>query len=124
MPPAERTALQQRLFGVSVDEVRSQTRAFWERREPTQLERAAREPKHKMALTFRWYLGLSSRWANAGEPTRKVDYQVWCGPAMGAFNEWTKGTYLEQWRNRRVVVVARNLLVGACVLTRLHLLRC
>jgi hypothetical protein len=43
---------------------------------------------------------------------------------MGAFNEWTKGTYLEQWRDRRVVVVARNLLHGACVLTRLHLLRC
>ena len=49
-----------------------------------------------MALTFRWYLGLSSRWANAGEPTRQVDYQVWCGPAMGAFNEWTKGSFLEQ----------------------------
>ncbi len=44
-----------------------------------------------MALVFRWYLGQSSRWANAGEPTRKVDYQVWCGPAMGAFNEWTQG---------------------------------
>jgi hypothetical protein len=76
-----------------------------------------------MALLFRWYLGLSSRWANAGEPTRKVDYQVWCGPAMGAFNEWAKGSYLEDWRNRRVVTLARNLLYGACVLTRLHLLR-
>ncbi len=26
-----------------------------------------RDPKHKMALVFRWYLGLSSRWANAGD---------------------------------------------------------
>ena len=48
-----------------------------------------------MALVFRWYLGQSSRWANAGEPTRKLDYQVWCGPAMGAFNEWAKGSFLE-----------------------------
>jgi hypothetical protein len=77
-----------------------------------------------MSLVFRWYLGLSSRWANAGEPGRKVDYQVWCGPAMGAFNEWTRGSYLESWSNRRVVTVARNLLHGACVLSRLHVLRC
>ena len=26
----------------------------------------------------------------------KLDYQVWCGPAMGAFNEWAKGSFLEQ----------------------------
>ena len=56
-----------------------------------------------MALVFRWYLGLSSRWANAGEPTRKVDYQVWCGPAMGAFNEWTKGSFLEHRTAQRRV---------------------
>ena len=66
-----------------------------------------------MALVFRWYLGLSSRWANAGEPTRRLDYQMWCGPAMGAFNEWTKGSFLEQPRNRRVVTVAFNILYGA-----------
>ena len=56
-----------------------------------------------MALVFRWYLGLSSRWANAGEPSRQLDYQVWCGPAMGAFNEWAKGSFLEQPQNRTVV---------------------
>lgn len=124
LPAAERTPLEKNLFRAPVEQIWEQTRDFWQARDPAQVARAEREPKHKMALVFRWYLGLSSRWANAGEPTRKVDYQVWCGPAMGAFNEWTKGTYLGQWRNRRVVVVARNLLHGACVLTRLHLLRC
>ena len=74
------------------------------------MERADRDPRHKMALVFRWYLGLSSHWANSGDPDRRMDYQVWCGPAMGAFNEWVKGTYLEDWHNRRVVAVARNLL--------------
>jgi trans-AT polyketide synthase, acyltransferase and oxidoreductase domains len=53
-----------------------------------------------MALVFRWYLGQSSRWANAGEPTRKLDYQVWRGPSMGAFNEWVKGSCLEPPPNR------------------------
>ena len=81
-------------------------------------ERADKEPRHKMALVFRWYLGQSSRWANSGEASRRIDYQVWCGPAMGAFNEWTKGTYLEDARQRRVVTVALNILYGAAVLAR------
>jgi PfaD family protein len=123
IPATERTQLEKNLLRATIDDIWGQTVTFWRTRDAAQLERAEKEPKHKMSLVFRWYLGLSSRWANAGEPSRKVDYQVWCGPAMGAFNEWTKGTYLEDWRNRRVVTVARNLLYGACVLTRLHMLR-
>ena len=76
-----------------------------------------------MALVFRWYLGLSSRWANAGDPTRTLDYQVWCGPAMGAFNEWARGSYLEHPTNRTVVTVALNLLYGAAVALRQAQLR-
>jgi trans-AT polyketide synthase/acyltransferase/oxidoreductase domain-containing protein len=77
-----------------------------------------------MALVFRWYLGQSSRWANAGEPSRRMDYQIWCGPAMGAFNEWTKGTDLAKPENRRVATVANRLLHGAAVMQRLNMLRC
>ncbi len=77
-----------------------------------------------MALVFRWYLGQSSRWANAGVADRRLDYQVWCGPAMGAFNEWVKGSFLEQPKNRRVVTVALNLMYGAALVQRLNLLRC
>ena len=71
-----------------------------------------------MALVFRWYLGLSSNWANNGIADRRVDYQVWCGPAMGAFNEWTRNSFLEKTHERKVVTVALNLLFGACVLQR------
>jgi len=124
LPVAERAALEKNLFRAPLEEIWAQTRVYFQERDPRQLERAAREPKHRMALVFRWYLGQSSRWANVGEPTRKLDYQVWCGPAMGAFNEWTKGSFLEQARNRRVVTVARNLLYGAAVLMRLNVLRC
>jgi hypothetical protein len=77
-----------------------------------------------MALAFRWYLGLSSHWANSGEPTRKADYQVWCGPAMGAFNDWVKGSFLERAENRQVVTVGMNILYGAAVLLRANALRC
>ena len=76
-----------------------------------------------MALIFRWYLGLSSRWANAGDETRQVDYQVWCGPSMGAFNEWTRGSWLAEPAKRNVVTVALNILYGAAVTTRINNLR-
>jgi trans-AT polyketide synthase/acyltransferase/oxidoreductase domain-containing protein len=81
------------------------------------------DPKHKMALVFRSYLGRSSIWAIQGEPTRRIDYQVWCGPAMGAFNQWVKGSFLEAPANRRTVEVALNLLFGAAVATRANWLR-
>src|SRR5262249_20000793 len=124
IPATERSQLEKNVLRASVAEVWEETERFWRGRDATQLERAAKDGKHRMALVFRWYLGLSSRWANAGEPARKVDYQVWCGPAMGAFNEWTRGSFLEDWDNRRVATVARNLLAGAAFLTRLHFLRC
>jgi len=124
IPAAERVRLEKDLFRAPVEAIWAETRQFWLGRDPKQAQRAETDARHKMALTFRWYLGLSSRWANAGEPTRQVDYQVWCGPAMGAFNEWAKGSFLERPENRRVVTVARNLMHGAAVVARVQMLAC
>jgi trans-AT polyketide synthase/acyltransferase/oxidoreductase domain-containing protein len=74
-------------------------------------------------LVFRSYLGQSSRWAIAGVRDRRPDYQIWCGPAMGAFNAWTEGSFLAEPEHRSVVQVARNLLEGAAVVTRAQQLR-
>ena len=52
-----------------------------------------------------------------------MDYQIWCGPAMGAFNEWTRGSFLEKPENRRAALVAQNLLYGAAQQLRRQLLR-
>ncbi len=123
LPDAERAFLEKNLFRAPLEDIWAKTRDFFLQRDPSQVPRADSDPKHKMALVFRWYLGLSSRWANAGEPSRRLDYQVWCGPAMGAFNEWTKGSFLEHPPNRRVVTVAFNILYGAAVLLRLQTLR-
>jgi PfaD family protein len=122
IPEAERKRLETQIFKAPLSDVWASTRAFFEQRDPTQVTKAEANPKHKMALVFRSYLGQASRWANAGEPTRRVDYQVWCGPAMGAFNEWVKGSELEQPKNRRVADVAKNILLGAAVQTRLNIL--
>jgi len=123
LPPEVRTKLETRLIGASVDAVWRDTQAFWSSRDPGQLERASADPKHKMALVFRWYLGKSSRWAIDGETSRRVDFQIWCGPAMGAFNAWVKGTFLEEPAERTVVQIALNLLEGAVVASRAQHLR-
>ena len=123
IPAAQRQVLERDYFRAPLEQVWEQTRAFFAERDPQQIERAERDPKHKMALVFRSYLGQSSNWANVGEPTRQVDYQVWCGPAIGAFNEWARGTFLEKPAQRDIVTVAMNLLVGAAVLTRAGWLR-
>ena len=43
---------------------------------------------------------------------------MWCGPAIGAFNDWTRGTFLAEPDNRTVVTVAANLMSGAAMLLR------
>lgn len=118
VPASERTQVEKTFFRTTFEDIWNQTREFFLRRDPTQLPKAEADPRHKMSLVFRWYLGLSSRWANAGEPSRQLDYQVWCGPAMGAFNEWVKGSCLDAPQNRTVVAVANNLMYGACVVLR------
>ena len=123
LPAAERARIEKTLFRMSFDDVLARTREYFLKRDPAQWELAERDPKHRLALAFRWYLGHTSVWANRGDDSRRVDYQIWCGPAMGAFNEWTRGSFLENAGERTVATVARNLLFGAAVLTRRHTLR-
>jgi PfaD family protein len=123
IPEPERVQVEKTYFRASFEEIWTITKEFFIRRDATQLPKAEADPKHRMALVFRWYLGLSSRWANSGEPGRQLDYQVWCGPSMGAFNEWAKGSFLEDPRNRTVTAVALNLLYGACGILRRQALR-
>jgi len=119
----ERERVEREVFSLSIDEVWRQTREFWQRRDPREVERAEREPRHRMALVFRWYLGRSSRWAIDGDPERRLDYQIWCGPAMGAFNAWVAGSFLEAPERREAVQIGRNLLEGAAAITRAQQLR-
>lgn len=123
IPPAERQKLEKQVFRASLDEIWQGCVSFFSERDPEQLTRAEGNPKRKMALIFRWYLGLSSRWSNTGEAGRQMDYQIWCGPAMGAFNDWVRGTYLEQAENRRAVDVAHHIMLGTAFLYRLQQLK-
>jgi PfaD family protein len=89
-----------------------QVQAFWSERDPERLRAADRDSSLKLALLFRWYLGLSSRWALGGDATRAADFQIWCGPSMAAFNLWARSTPFERPEGRRVVAVAEALMDG------------
>lgn len=123
LPASERENLETKIFQRSLEEVWVETVAFFKERDPRQIEKAAQDAHYKMALIFRWYLGLSSRWAARAEASRKMDYQVWCGPSMGAFNDWARGTRFEAIENRKVVDVNRTLLEECTYLSRVQMLR-
>ncbi|WP_437688410.1 ACP S-malonyltransferase [Sorangium sp. So ce176] len=108
--PEVRAKIEQRYFRRSFDEVYRETREHLLREDPREIEKADQDPKHKMALVFRWYFGHSQRLAMEGGEGSRVDYQVHCGPALGAFNQWVKGTALSSWRNRHVDEIAQELM--------------
>jgi len=123
IPETDRAKIEKTIFKRNLEDVWAETQQFFQARDPQNLERALRDPHHKMALIFRWYLGLSSRWSVVGEAGREMDYQVWCGPSMGTFNEWVRGTYLEAVENRKVVDVILQILTGTAYLARVRTLK-
>ncbi len=123
IPAGERAQIERDLLRATFEETWAQTAAFFAGRDPAQVTRAEQDPRHRMALVFRTYLGLSSKWPIQGRDDRRIDFQIWCGPSMGAFNEWTRGSFLEAPEGRDTPSVAMNLLFGACVALRLSALR-
>ncbi|WP_157869406.1 PfaD family polyunsaturated fatty acid/polyketide biosynthesis protein, partial [Streptomyces hirsutus] len=74
---------------------------------------AERDPRRRMALVLRWYFADSTRAALDGAKDNTANFQIHCGPAMGAFNRLVEGTALESWRRRDVDAIADLLMTGA-----------
>ncbi|MEC3918595.1 PfaD family polyunsaturated fatty acid/polyketide biosynthesis protein [Nocardia sp. CDC160] len=123
LPAEVRKDLEAKLFRRPLATVWQDCVAFFTERDPAQLVSAEHDPKARMALIFRWYLGLSSGWSIRGDAERVADYQIWCGPAMGAFNSWVAGSRLAAPGNRTVAEIANQIMTGAAYLTRVAQLR-
>lgn len=104
--------IQEKYFRCSFDEIYEEIKNYFTDR-PSEIERAERIPKHKMALIFRWYFRYTTNLALQGSEEHKVDYQIHCGPALGAFNQWVKGTKLENWKNRHIDDIGLKIMHGA-----------
>jgi trans-AT polyketide synthase, acyltransferase and oxidoreductase domains len=72
--------------------------------------------KQEAARAFRAYHHDGFAAALRGDPDRRVDWLVYCGPAMGAANRWLRGTALASWRERRVGDLAQRLMDEAAAL--------
>jgi trans-AT polyketide synthase, acyltransferase and oxidoreductase domains len=96
--------LEQKYFKKTFLEIFEECQKYY----PTvEIEKANINPKYKMSMIFKWYFAYGTRMAMLGEETCKVDYQVPCGKSLGAFNQWIKGSKLENWRNRHVDEIAK-----------------
>jgi len=112
LPAKEKQRVEKQMFKRPLEDVWADTRTYWLDRDPKQVEKADKDPRHKLALTFRWYLGFTSRWARMGEGDRKRDYQIWCGPSMGGYNSWAEHEGVAHLE-RTIASVAAHLLEGA-----------
>ncbi|WP_024834388.1 ACP S-malonyltransferase [Ruminiclostridium josui] len=99
--------IEEKYFKRSFEKVFEECKSFYSANE---IEKAEQNPKHKMALIFRWYFGYSTNLALNGSKESRVDYQIHCGPALGAFNQWVKGSDKENWRNRHVDEIGKMIM--------------
>ncbi len=111
------------LLGESLAEAWQATCEFLGARAPKTLEQSEKDPGKQFALICRRYLFQGAQWAREGETERKSDFQIWCGPSMGAFNSWASDSPLEPIAHRRVSTLASSLMEGATTLTRAAQLR-
>ncbi|MFJ8806890.1 ACP S-malonyltransferase [Streptomyces sp. NPDC102490] len=111
---ATRTWLERDCLRAPLDQVWKQTCAHYrDTGRDREIERAERDPRHRMALLFKSYFARTNRAAQDGDPAERANYQVHCGPAAGAFNRCVAGTALEPWRERHVERIAELLMTGA-----------
>jgi trans-AT polyketide synthase/acyltransferase/oxidoreductase domain-containing protein len=108
--------IERQYFGRSVAEIWAETRNHYAAAAPDILAAAEANPKQKLAMVLRWYWIHANRLAMAGDTTRRADWQVHCGPAMGAFNEWARGTNFEDWRTRHADQIGDALMDAAAAL--------
>jgi trans-AT polyketide synthase/acyltransferase/oxidoreductase domain-containing protein len=111
--PRHARVVQESWFGKSFEDVWEETRAHIATNRPHDVERAERNPRHRMALVFGWWFARTSRSAVEGDAAGAAEYQIHCGPALGTFNRHVAGSPLEDWRRRDVDAVADVLMRGA-----------
>ncbi|MCY7295055.1 PfaD family polyunsaturated fatty acid/polyketide biosynthesis protein [Alteromonas sp. a30] len=114
--PKLQRQIQDKYFQRSFDEVWQETATYLARVKPNELAAIEASPKKKMAAIFKWYFVHSTRSALSGNTEQRADFQIHCGPALGAFNQWVKGTKMQSWRHRHVADIAEALMQGAAQL--------
>jgi trans-AT polyketide synthase/acyltransferase/oxidoreductase domain-containing protein len=112
VPEDVRRTLEERYYRRTLDQAWQDVVVRYANR-PEVLRSATENPRVRMALVFRSFFSRTTVAAMSGDPADTVNYQIHCGPAMGAFNRHVAGTALQDWRQRHVDEVNRLLMDGA-----------
>ena len=105
--------IQDRFFNSSVESVDEKLLRYFTMEE---INRVRNNPKREMAMIFKWYLENAVSLALAGQETDTINFQVYCGSCLGAFNQWVAGTGLENWHTRHVDAINKKLIEAAATL--------
>jgi trans-AT polyketide synthase, acyltransferase and oxidoreductase domains len=117
IPEQIKIQLEKKYFKKTFSEIWQESKEYFLARGGNEvILKAESNPKQKMALVFRWYFGYSTRLSLQGKQDSIVDFQVHTGPSLGAFNQWVKGTSVENWRNRHVAQIGEKLMQGTAKL--------
>ncbi|KAA1246069.1 SDR family NAD(P)-dependent oxidoreductase [Aquimarina sp. RZ0] len=104
----------EKIFGRTLDEVWDLVIEHKKKTNPDQINEAHKDPKLKMTLVFIWYYAFTQKVTLTGDENYIDHYQIHSGPAMGAFNQFVKGTEYENWQNRHVNEIAELLMNYTC----------
>lgn len=113
LPEDTSKMIQEKYFGKSFEKIWEEVENYFKSAKPEMLAKMQSNPKLKMANIFKYYFVLSTQYALNGDLSRKIDFQIQCGPALGAFNQYVKGTNLEDWKNRHVDEIGMKLIRDA-----------
>lgn len=103
--------IETRYFKKSFDEVLKEAKK--QNKEENEYFDEEAKSKAELRQIFKWYYTQSLLWAIEGDAEHQSDFQIMCGPALGAFNQWVKGTELENWKNRTIVGIADKIMNSA-----------
>jgi PfaD family protein len=120
VPKADREKVEKTIFLRSFDDVWTETAAYWAARDPREVERAHADAHHKMALVFRWYLGMTSRWARTGGGVAQARLPDLVRARGRRLQRLGARLVLESLDARHVVDIAWALLDGGAVMARVH----
>lgn len=120
IPERVKSQIQEKFFKKTFNEVWAEAKQHLiNTNRPDEIAKAERNSKAKMARIFRWYFAYSMKLAFEGNETDRVNFQVHTGPALGAFNQWVKGTELEHWQKRHVAEIGQKIMSETAELIRM-----
>ncbi len=102
--------LENTFFKRKISDILSEEKDYYKQNNLKDYKRLLEDEKYQLLVVIKWYFRNSTEFALKGVSERKTDYQIQCGKALGAFNDWVRGTKFERLENRRAAEIGEFLM--------------